>query len=896
MEILRFALLGIGTGAVYAILAQGLVLVYRGSGVINFAQGAFAMVGAYVYFELVVERGASKGVGLVGALVACAVIGAATHWLVVKPLQRSSAVARVTATLGVTLVLQSLAFLRFGHNPRALPSLLPTEPVTVFSEELTIAADRLVMLAIGLVVTVGLAILYRYSRFGITTTAVAENLTVSSSLGHSPDLISTVNWALGSALAGLGGVLIAPIVFLDPIGLVLLVVPALAAGLLGQFSSFPITFVMALAIGVVSSEVARFAPAPGWANAAPFIAVVVVLVIRGQVIPLRSFVLDRQPSIGDGRINPFVLAAAAAAAVAAIFGLDVTWEPFITASFAVAIICISVVVITGYAGQLSLAQSVLAGVGALAAAKIAGGSGSLILAIAVGGGAAAAAGLLIGLPSLRTRGVTLAIATLGLSASLSSVILRNFDYNGGAQGIRLKPLTLVGWEIDPLFFGDRYSLVVLTALILIGVAVANLRRGPTGRQLLAMRSNERAAAALGVPAPALKAYAFCLSAAIAGIGGTLFAFMQPSVLVGVTPQFGVFAGILIVCVTVVGGVGRVGGAVVGSTLIVGGVVSKVLSGWGQIADFLPLVGGLTLLLVLVFQPDGAYASTCQAVARAWAILRRTGSKPGRVNQKRNYAVRPPDGRSPSPLEVRNLSVSFGGVHAVRDVSLVVQPGEIHGLIGPNGAGKTTFIDAVTGFVKPTAGAVTLGGVKITDWSARRRANHGLSRSFQSLELFDDLTVLENLAVASERPSPVRWILDLLLPKKLVLSTVADQAIKEFELLGIIDRKPTEISFGRRKTVAIARAMALSPTAILLDEPAAGLDDHEAGELAALITRLAREWGVGVLLVEHKVDMIMSISDTVTVLQHGAVIASGSPDEIVRDEAVIDAYLGDQALV
>jgi ABC-type branched-subunit amino acid transport system ATPase component len=231
------------------------------------------------------------------------------------------------------------------------------------------------------------------------------------------------------------------------------------------------------------------------------------------------------------------------------------------------------------------------------------------------------------------------------------------------------------------------------------------------------------------------------------------------------------------------------------------------------------------------------------------------------------------------------------VHAVQNVDLEVRPGEIHGLIGPNGAGKTTVIDAITGFVRSQSGSVRIGDTDITHWSAHRRPGAGVSRSFQSLELFDDLTILDNLAVASEHPHAGRYLTDLVRPGRATLSQAAVEAIREFELTDILDRKPSEISFGVRKTVAIARAIAASPSVLLLDEPAAGLDDHEAAELAALIQNIAHNWGIGVLLVEHKVDMITAISDRITVLEYGQVIATGAPSNVVEDPAVINAYLG-----
>jgi sulfate-transporting ATPase len=902
VEIIRFALLGLATGSIYAVLAQGLVLVYRGSGLVNFAQGAMAMVGAYVYYELTVKAGAPLAVGLLGALVFCAALGAAIHYVLLGPMRRASALSREIVTLGLLVVFQSAALIIFGVTPHPVPSLLPTNVVHVFSHQLPLGEDRIIVFLIGAALTAVLWWAYRATAFGRVTSAVAENQTVAASLGHDPDAIAATNWALGSALAALAGVLIAPILFLEPTTIPLLVLPAMAAALLGQFSSFPLTFAMAMVIGIANSEITRYVSAPGWPAAAPFIFVIALLVIRGTSLPLRSFVLDRLPVVSSGRIRVIPAVALFAVVALAAGNAGATWSLAWTTTFAVAIICLSVVVVTGYAGQLSLTQYVIAGTGALIAAKLALHMG-FVPAAALAVLAAGVAGIGFGIPALRTRGITLAIVTLGMGASVFYVVLSNPKYTGGVQGVMVPVPHLFGWSIDPFAHPDRYSLVTLVVLAALSVGVLNLRRGAVGRRMLAVRSNERAAAALGVNIAATKTYAFVLGAMIAAVGGILLAFLQPSVIVS---GFDVFTSIFITAVTVAGAVGSVGGALIGSLLFQGGVISQLFSSWSKINQYLPLIGGVILLVILRLDPNGLLhagrtglrwvsrpiAPAIKAVSsrvRSWLPARRR-----RAEQEAPPAARALGRVRAQALTVDGVSVSFGGVHAVQGVSLDVQPGEVHGLIGPNGAGKTTLIDAITGFNKPSAGRVRVGELEVTNAGARRRVRAGLARSFQSLELFDDLTVQENLAVACESPRPWRYLLDLVRPGRIRLTAAAVDALHQLELEDVANDKPDQISFGRRKEVAIARAIAGAPSVLLLDEPAAGLDDHEAAELAELIRRLADERGIAVLLVEHKIDMIMSISDRVTVLVGGAILTSGTPEEVRANPAVLDAYLGTSA--
>jgi ABC-type branched-subunit amino acid transport system ATPase component/branched-subunit amino acid ABC-type transport system permease component len=898
MEILRFMLLGVGTGGVYAMLAQGLVLVYRGSGLLNFSQGAIAMVGAFAYYECTSEHGLPLALGVVIALVICGILGAAIHLLVLRQMQRSSALTRVIATLGITIALQAGAYLRYGHDPHPVKSIIPLTTVHVFSNQLGVGVNVLAIFGIGLALTIVLSIVYKRTAFGRITTAVAEKQRVAATLGHSPDLVASVNWALGAVIAGFGGILIAPILFLEPTQLVLLVLPAMSAALLGGFSSFSITFAMAVLLGVAQSLVGRYVHQVGWASAAPFIVVVIVLIVRGQVIPLRSHVLDRLPTVGSGRIRWGLVLVLYALGTYFTITANLDWALAMITTLSLAVICVSIVVVTGYAGQLSLAQTVIAGVGALVAAKCAG-DVPFLVSLLVGAAGGMAAGFLVGIPALRTRGVTLAIATLGLGSALISVVLSNTHYTNGQGGTPVTNQKIFGWSIDPLFQSNRYAFVTFTVLVLICIGVANLRRGATGRRLIALRSNERAAASLGLQSSMLKAYAFILGAGVAGVGGVLYAFAQPTVVFnGTTDNFSVFASILIIAMTVAGGVGSVGGALLGSLLLAGGIVSQALSGWHSIDDYLPLIGGIGLVLVLMQGPDGLFEFNRLLLVRTGSKLARfvprvsLPSLPRRTHdplrsQAAAVAV------TPATLTVRGLSVSFGGIKALQGVDLVIEPGKIHGLIGPNGAGKTTLIDAVTGFVK-SSGSVMLGSVDLSNQSARARARLGISRSFQSLELFNDLTILENLVVACERHRPFRYVSDLFLPGRAKLSAAAIEAVKQFELADIIDKRPDAISFGQRKTVAIARAIAAAPPILLLDEPAAGLNDHEAAELARLIRMVADDWNIGVLLVEHKVDLVTSISDTITVLESGRVLAAGTPREVVASQAVIDAYLGSSA--
>lgn len=243
------------------------------------------------------------------------------------------------------------------------------------------------------------------------------------------------------------------------------------------------------------------------------------------------------------------------------------------------------------------------------------------------------------------------------------------------------------------------------------------------------------------------------------------------------------------------------------------------------------------------------------------------------------------------LQTQGLSVLFGGVHANRDLNIRVEPGQLVGLIGPNGAGKTTFIDALTGFVQ-SSGQIMFGGGDISGWSAHRRAKAGLVRTWQSTELFNDLTVAENLMVGGDKASIAQVLADVVLPgRKQRARTEVDDALDRFELGRFADRMPEDLSHGQRKLVGVARALAAAPRLVLMDEPAAGLDSHESVELGRHLRGVVDD-GPAILLIDHDMDLVLTVCDYIYVLDAGRLIAEGNPGTIRRDARVLSAYLGE----
>jgi ABC-type branched-subunit amino acid transport system ATPase component/branched-subunit amino acid ABC-type transport system permease component len=883
--LLGVAVLGLGLSALYALASLGIVLIYRGSGVINFAHGAIGLCAAYLWFELHVNHGWSYSVALLIAVLAAAAGGAVIQVGLMRRLASASSLARTIATLGLLISLQSLVILRYGTSVNVVPSALPTRAWTLGG--VAIPQDRVILIGIALVLSAGMWWIYRHTGFGRATSAVAEDQTLSAAVGVSPDVVATVNWALGCGLAALAAVLVAPIITLQAGGMTTLVLAALAAALIAEFRSFPVAFAASLALGVGQTILTSYTTQPGLASAVPFLVIVLVMIVRGRAVPLRGHVLSRLPVAGTGLVRPWLVVAGVAATAVLGAVLSDAWAQSFGATFALSLFMLSFVVLIGYVGQISLAQWPLAGFGAWVAGRLVAGQGMpLVPAIVIGILATVVLGVIIALPALRTRGINLAIVTLGLGTALELMLFQNSAYTGGLMGTSVE-LEIDGWNFDGGAHPTRYLFVCAGAFVLVALVVTNLRRGLVGRRMLAVRTNERAAAALGIGVRSVKLYAFAVAAGIAALGAILFSFS-----VGIVDYtvFSSFHSILYLGLTFVGGIGFATGPLLASPLAPGTVGTQfgttVLSG---LAAYLGLIGGVVLILSVLVNQDGAAKEMAQRVRHLAGRLR--------SRKRPNTAPRPAAGKTtrtrvgPSTLTVDRLSVRYGDVLAVDDVSLTVEPGRIFGLIGPNGAGKTTLLDAVTGFARISSGRVTLGGKDVTRSSPVVRARAGVSRAFQSLELFEDLTALENIVAATDPTSRWCYLRDLVYPAPLKFSAGTLDAIGEFHLEQDLDHVASVLPYGRRRLLAIARAVACSPSVLLLDEPAAGLSGEERRELVTVVRRLAREWGMAILLIEHDVEFVLDTCDELMVLNFGRVISHGAPSEVRNDPAVVEAYLG-----
>lgn len=893
LDLLRFVFLGAAAGSVLAVLALGITVVNRASRVVNFSQAAIGVTAAYAYHDYLAYL--PQPVALVLAIVTGIVLGGLVDLLIMRPLRAASTLTKAIATIGVLLVLQSALNIRYGFNPVIVPAWLPTSTVQIAG--LNIGWDRILTIVIAVVVTAGVYLFYKRTRIGLASTALSVSPRSLAALGtHSPSTVALVNWLIAGGLAALGGLLLAPVTSLSPTLAIVLVVPVLSVALLGRMQSYGLTLLGGIVIGVLQGIMSITVDLPGAQDAVPFLIIALVLTLRGSSMPARGEIAEPLPRIASGRVPWVIIGVFLAASICLVaWVLPNSWVTAVTVCVVTATVLISLVVVTGYAGQLNLASFALAGVAALVSGLLVFHLGwSFVPAAIVGILATIPVGIVVGLPAIRTRGTALGVITLGLAVAFQSMVLNNSAISNGLTGLAVGNPTLLGLDISAIFFPRRYAIFALIVLTVVSILVLNLRRSGAGRRMVAVRGNESAASSLGVSVPSTKLYAFVVSSVIAGVGGVLIAFMNYNIVLGnpggrFDPSYSINA----IAQITVGGIGWVGGAVAGSAMEPGSVLNQLLQFLSQGA-WLNLIAGLLMLLTIITAPAGIAA--IQA-AQFNALLRRMPGAARREARRRASAPRIDEQAiathraAPVSLSVENLTVAFGGNVILRSVDLNVSGGQVLGVIGPNGAGKTTLLESITGFNRPRDGRILLDGVDISSRSAAARAQLGVVRSFQSLELFEDLTVYDNLLVASDRAVWWRTLLAGVVPTRVGLGGAAAAAVVQFGLAGRLQDRPSDLSYGERRLLAIARAVATRPRVLLLDEPAAGLGAHERRELSAIIRRIADDWGIAVFLIEHDVELVMEVSDEVVALDFGTVIARGTPEEVRRSPAVIAAYLG-----
>jgi branched-chain amino acid transport system permease protein len=624
-DILLFVLLGLGSGALIAGIALAVVLTYRGSGIINLATGVVAMLAGYCYWALKTgELGPalSTPVALVATTAFTIAVGVLIELIAFRPLRNAAPLAKLVSSLGVLLVAQASMLLAFGTTQKPQPSILPSFTVHVLGTDVPV--DRFILAGIVVAIAIVLSIVYRYSRFGLSTRAASENELAALLSGLSTNELSMVNTLLSSLVAGAVGIFAASIAALDTTTLPLQVVPALAAALLAGLTSFEIACAAGLGIGIINSLIDYASskswfptdhgvPLPGVKELIAFLLIITAMFLRGASLPGRGEVIEeRLPSVPKPQRVLLSAGAMTILAGGALVVLPFDFRQALINSLIGTVMALSLVVITGFVGQISIAQLALAGVAGFTVSHLAVDHGvGFPLAPFLGVAAAVFLGGLTAVSALRVRGVSLAVVTLGAAVAIVQFGFLNTTWGGGSTGSPVPEPHLFGLDLGPRsgfrgVDGDLPSPVfgwmVLVATVATCLLVIWVRRGHLGRQMLAVRSNERAAAAASVGVRSVKLIAFSISSFIAGVAGTLYAYNFGSVSAS---RFDAITALALIAFAYAGGITLVSGAVFAGLISTEALIPHALDKWlGISGNWFLLFGGVLLIATLIQHPEG----------------------------------------------------------------------------------------------------------------------------------------------------------------------------------------------------------------------------------------------------------------------------------------------------
>jgi branched-subunit amino acid ABC-type transport system permease component/ABC-type branched-subunit amino acid transport system ATPase component len=939
-ELLSLVVAGAVAGGLYAIMASGLVLTYQASGVFNLGHGAVAFASALTYHVLNQPREAG-GVGLpiaVAGLIAIGVVAPLIGWLLDVALFRKLAsapeAARLVGGIGVLIALPAACLLLIdlingmfgtdlpnaaGQSGTSPPGL---GPVPARSYSLTtgvaVSSDQLAVVAAAALSATGLWYLLRRTRLGLETRAGVDRPVLARLRGIDTDRSSRIVWSLSSGLAGLAGVLIAPMFDLSAITFHMIVFTSFTAAVAARLRSVPVAFAAGIGLGVVQNLVYGYAPdvladVSGFRSSVPFILLFVLMFFvpaRGRAagsVAEEAPVHDPRSDLGRWRRRVPWAAAGVLLLAYGFFVADAYWTGIVNRGLVLGLVFLSFVVVTGYGGMINLAQATFVTVGGFTAGWLVNHQWPSTVPVLMNNGrmtfwmAALIAivvttlvGLFVALPSLRLGGLALALATLALAFVGDRLV---FQLEGVRNGSR-------GWSVPrpaygPVDLGDANTLMVvlLVLVVLVVGLVGNLQRSATGRAVLALRSSPAAAATAGIDPVRTKLTLFAVSAALAGFAGAMFALVNSPMTNTSAPPF---LGIVWLAVAVTFGIRRPGGAVVAGLVyavmppVLGGIGNSWGAPWDRLPDtardliaspeFAAMLFGLGAV-GLARQPDGVLAE----VGHSFRARRDERAARGEVAPPVAPSAEAPAGAEVgSPvvaaragtapaadlaLDLRGVHAGYGEVQVLHDVSVGVAPGEVVAVLGANGAGKSTLCSVAGGLVAATTGRVVLVGVDVTDEPTHLRARRGLVLAPEARGIFPGLSVDDNLAVRLRTPE-------------------ARQAAKErFPILGErADQVAGLLSGGEQQQLALAVALADPPPVFVADEPTLGLAPMATRTVVRALGEL-RDLGTAVVLVEEQAAAGLELADRVVLMELGRVTWEGPRADLDVDRLTA-SYLGD----
>jgi sulfate-transporting ATPase len=1002
IDALIYLLLTLPLIGAYAMLALGIVVIFRASRVLNLAHGAMAMAPTYVVYSLSKHHVPMPVAVLLGVAFGAG-LGALTERLFVRPLRRQGPTAQTVGTVAVFGVVVSIVAKIYGTTPLEGVRIFPAGGVKLHGS--TLLYGNLGLFFTAIVVAIGFLALFQFTNLGLALRGSADNRTAAALVGINPDRSALTAWLIGGGLAAFAGILLGGVTSLSPYSLALQMLPAFVAALIGGLGSLVGALAGAVLVGALTGLVPalglihftrRLTGQLGMSQLILTIIAMIVMYVRGGRYSATDIRAEQSSGSGEvgSRHRRYDASAVPSRSNARVRNYAVliallVW-PFFNTSFSYSVLgdsiqagmfviaACSIVLLTGWVGQISLAQAAFVGVGGYGSAMVIRSFHvPFPLNLVIGAVIAASVAAGLGVIALRVRGLYLAVATL-IFAFMADSYLFAAPWFAGSGGVSSVEINTVGTPRTYPYFDlsqrRTFYFVVLAVAATVLFGLANLRDSKTGRAFFAIRGSETAAASLGINVTRYKLVAFALSGAIAGLVGNLLLVSQGSIS---SSQFSISVSLLYLAIAVVGGLQSLGGAVASAMIFAS--LNELFYRVTALNGYLEIVSAGLLAVVLLVYPGGlaqlapagrrVWAKTAPrraAVAervRSWGVVERAGSVASRAGE-RATALRPgkerpaarraalaeprllplvaPGTPAAAPaatvavtetipvaedndairigvdlsrlgddagvpaglvapgipvLEARDIRVEFDGLVAVDHASLKLHEGQIVGLIGPNGAGKTTLFNAMSGLNQPTSGTVHMFGEDVTPLPVHERAQLGLGRTFQAIQLFPQLSTYENLLVATHANNGSGLFSHVALTRtglrhEAAAEEVVRKVVAAMGLESVADRTVAGLPFGVLRQIEIARTLVTGSPIVMLDEPASGLDNAETDRLSELLFGLRDKLGLTLLLIEHDVRMVTEVSDYMYVLVYGKIVSEGVPADVRRDPVVTAAYLGE----
>jgi ABC-type branched-subunit amino acid transport system ATPase component/branched-subunit amino acid ABC-type transport system permease component len=856
-DFLPFVVSGVALGAIYGMAATGLVLTYKTSGIFNFGHGAIATTAAYVFYWLHIENGwhwtaaTIVAVGVVGPILGLALERFAAR-LAPQPTS-----LKIVGTVGLILVVQGLASIRYGTATIPVHQFLPRGTDSFRFAGVVITYDKVILTVVAVVAVAGLYAFFRWSRVGLAMRAVVDDPDLLAMHATDPRRVRRTAWIIGATFAALSGVLVTPLIGLDAILLTFLVVH------------------------ISEKYAVDYEWLSGLPAAMPFLVLFIVLLVHGKRLVPPSRVVNRPPlqyrAPGTVRVVAAVGLAVPLLVIPHVVGDKLA---FFTAALLTSIALLSLGLLVRMSGQVSLCHTAFAAIGAVAFSQLHVEHGvPWAVAFFVAGLVAVPVGALVAIPAIRLSGLFLALATFGFGILVQQLLYSQaWMFTPHTNG---RPMPRPSIVNSP---GDLYYLVLGILAVTAG-AVVLIHRSRLGRMLRGLADSPSGVAAVGLGTNTIRVTAFCLSAFIAAEAGVLVGVSRNFATAG-DPFFTPFNAILLLAMLALAPFAEPWYAFLPA---LASVVPAYISG-DNTTHWINVAFGASAIGIAMAGGNPPMHPKVRA------LLERARHRPAELPRPAAESTLRPahrDRNSPG-LEVDSLAIRFGGLVAVGNLSFAAPMERITGLIGPNGAGKTCTFNACSGFNRRFAGTIQLHGADITRLPPDARARLGLGRTFQASELCDTLTVVDNVRLGYEAPyagsnpitqlaaRPATWHAS---------QATADAAIELCELRHLAHAQAGSLSTGHRRLVELARCLAGPFDFLLLDEPSSGLDTDETTRFAALLSRVVEERGIGILLVEHDMSLVMDLCDYVYVMDFGQLIAHGTPADIATSPVVRNAYLG-----